>query len=237
MAEGESESETRKDFNREMNSYISSRKKKKISWRSIFGSRPRPQVELHPEVTAYGEQKKEVKDEKVQEAKEEPALEEEYKKELSRSEKGVLSRILSLFKSEEEYAEQKFDEGGKVVKTEIKEEDQKEFKEYEAEEMLGEKPLEEQRGLLSGLARFLGLQPAVPDYDEEVVGGAPPGESQIVEASKEEKGKEVKDDMKNIAKISTDILKKLDPKKLEEFKKTPDFIKFKEILKKHSMIK
>ena len=114
--------------------------------------------------------------------------------------------------------------------------------EFEAEEMLGDKPSESRGGFFSGLAGFLGLRARAPDYEDEVIGGSPEGMSEVGGSQmpgqpKENQSIGVKDDMKNIAKISADILKRMDPQKLEEFKKTPDFGKFKEILKKHNMIR
>jgi len=246
---GESDYQKMRDFNRDLDSYISSRKKRRISFRGIFRSSSGPsKVELPPDVKAYGNQEKKAPLEKqpVEAAKEDPALEAEYHKELSHAERGVISRVFSMFKSRPEHAEQSFDEQGNVTvggqEVQTCQQVEKEFKDFESEEMLGEKPLEEQRGVLCGIARFLGLKPkAAPDYEDEIVGGSPEGQgSAMAEQTlqpKEDRREEVKSDMKDIAKISADILKKLDQKKLEEFKKTPDFIKFKEILRKHNMIR
>ena len=252
---GESDYQKTRDFNRDLDSYISSRKKRRISFRGIFRSSSGPsRVELPPDVKAYGDQAKKAPVEKqpVETAKEDTALEAEYHKELSQAERGVISRVFSMFKSRPEHVEQSFDEQGNVTvggqEVQTQQQVEKEFKDFESEEMLGEKPLEEQRGVICGIARFLGLRPkSAPDYEDEIVGGSPEGQGSVMTEQpgytgqpaqkKEEKKEEVKSDMKDIAKISADILKKLDQKKLEEFKKTPDFIKFKEILRKHNMIK
>jgi hypothetical protein len=242
MAEGEYEE--RRNFNRDLDSYLSTRKKKRISLKSIFGRSRHVPAELPPEVRSYGgpkEEKKEAKKEEVpKEGVDDAVLEEEYKKELTCAERGVLSRVFGFLRSKPGEVEQQVDNQGNVVggtPQETEQRVQKEFKDFEAEERLGEKPLEENRGLFAGLARFLGLRANAPDYEEEVIGGVPESSQMAEQPPKEDKREEVKSDMKNIAKISADILKKLDPKKLEEFKKTPDFDKFKEILKKHNMIR
>jgi hypothetical protein len=247
MAEGESDIAKWKDFNKDLGSYISSRKKRRVSFSSIFGSRRRQPAELPPDVKSYGDPDKKKKEEAsktaVTETVEDSGLEAEYTHELTHAERGVLSRVFGMFRSKPghaEPAEQKVDEHGNLVAggAETPAEIKTEFRDYEAEQMLGEKPLEERRGLFTGLATFLGLKAkSAPDYEEEIVGGAPE-DSQISQTTEAPKtGTEVKSDMKDIAKISADILKKLDPKKLEEFKKTQDFEKFKEILKRHNMIR
>jgi hypothetical protein len=246
MAEGDSDYEQKRDFNRDLDSYISSRKKRSFSLKSIFGSKPKPKLDLHPDVQAYGNHK----EEPAKAVAEDSALEEEYKKESAKAERGILSRIFGSSKPKPESVEPQFDEHGNIThqpKEEVKEEEiKKEFKEYEADEMLGEKPAEEGKGVFSSISSFLGLKPKISDYsEEEVIGGQPQGSEPIERAGTVSKsnvassasGEQVKTDMREIAKISTDILRKLDPKTLEEFKKTAEFEKFKEILRKNKMIK
>jgi len=47
----------------------------------------------------------------------------------------------------------------------------------------------------------------------------------------------IRADLKDIAKIALDALKQLPPQELENFKKSEDFFRFKELLQKHQLIK
>jgi len=45
------------------------------------------------------------------------------------------------------------------------------------------------------------------------------------------------EDMKEVARIALTVLRKMPPELVKEFKSTPDYEKFKELLRKHNMIK
>ena len=97
------------------------------------------------------------------------------------------------------------------------EEIEEEIEEVEREE----DELEEQRETL--IERFLNkLRRKKPSYDEYL---------------EEEIEKELPEDIKEIIRILHSWIQKLPPKKLQEFKASPDFQVYKEVLEKHNLIR
>lgn len=91
------------------------------------------------------------------------------------------------------------------------------FKEGEPEPMS-----EEKRGFFKQLMAFFVKQEQILEEVQE----APP-----------EKVEEAKEDLRELAKLFLKTLERLPDDELKEFKETPEFIKFKDILRKHKVIK
>lgn len=229
MAKKGAETDRRKELEKDISSYISTRRKigggflKSIS--GIFKSSNDVTVKLHPEVEAYGKEKEErrKKEEKEEKAEEVEELEEEFEE---GAKPGFLARVRNFF-FEEEKAGSVEDIPPEEVEKVIEENRKKE--EEEAQEEEGNAEIEDEydegvreKGLIAG---FLGKLFGKAGANENVCA------DEIAEAV------ETIDDLKKVAEISTKVMKMLPPEKVKELKESGDFKDFKEILKRHNLIK
>lgn len=112
--------------------------------------------------------------------------------------------------------------------------------------------------IVQGLKREgnrIGINPALETYNVSVVDEKPASENKNIsqkkgffervfgsgrekdESEMNEQLNLMKSDMKQVARIILDIIKKLPPQELSAFKQSDEFFVLKEILKKHNLIK
>ncbi|MBI4151106.1 hypothetical protein HY492_03195 [Candidatus Woesearchaeota archaeon] len=91
-----------------------------------------------------------------------------------------------------------------------------------ASEVIDEQP---KKGWISGMVdKLFGAEDVPEDVSEEAV------QSQVSST-------DATADLKEVARISLAVMKRMDGDAIHEFKQTPDYDKFKEILRKHQLIK
>ncbi|MBI4451255.1 hypothetical protein HY642_04740 [Candidatus Woesearchaeota archaeon] len=92
------------------------------------------------------------------------------------------------------------------------------------EEQVSEEEYEQGKGFFAKMA-------------EKLFGEKPAAEPAQIEVQPEIDAGEILSDMKELSRISLSIIKQLPPEQVQELKQTQDFERFKEILRKHKIIK
>jgi len=216
------DTERRKELDKDISSYITGLRKKDkrvlIDFLKKLKRKKRaPKAELHPEVETYGPVHEEPKKTREIEEKEDAELEQEFEETVKRrSFWSWLSSKLSSGKS--------YDDEDEFV-------EEPEKMEYKKEEIVEEAPaseLEEEyveeiqrQGWVSRLVGKIFVKSREEDELEDAA-------DEIAEDIQ---------DMKTIAEIATKVMKKLPSEEMKEFKKSDEFLIFKEILRKRELIK
>ncbi|MCB9358710.1 hypothetical protein H6503_02150 [Candidatus Woesearchaeota archaeon] len=248
-----------KDFNLSMDDYISTRRDKK----SLFFETKKRNDEMDDEVpsgvssdsvyiikkpktfwnklmekfsgTEEEDFQERSKEESVEVSKEsEQVFEQEYDEIKQEEKKGFLSWLSGIFSSkvnetyedidQQEMLEEKSTFDGADIQRDSEQMTLEQTQEPEAEK----------KGLWESILSFFGLGIDKEDdgeSDEENV------QESIEKINTSEELESMKKDFKEIAVISTAAFKKLPKEQFELFKKSSDFAKFKEILKKHEIIR
>ena len=230
------------DFNKELNSYLKTRvkpvKKVRVSkkgndYRFKSSDEEVPNMKEGEVLVIEGDKnivdkiislfkkknKKEVaKEPVVQEIdeatpEEKKEFEEEMKEIDTETNEGIIAKILGFFRIKVEKEEIDELETEEQFEEKIEEIEKKE-EEIEAEE---EEIKAEKKSLIS---RLMGMFNKKEDVDMSSY-----------------ENEELKNDLKEIAKIATDVMKKLDGEELRKFKQSEDFKKFMEILKNNKLVK
>ncbi len=213
------DNERRKEIDKDISSYLSVRRKKEktgiMGFAKSFSRKSRKEeARMHPEVETYGGEAP--KKSKGQQEQEEKSMETDFEE---GSKKKTLWGWLKG-KAASSNEEQADDSEKEVV---IEEATGKQHaptpEDYEIEDDYEDESSKE--GLFS---RIFGKVFAKTGAEEEL------------EDANDEISEDIQD-IKEIAEISTKVMKMLDPEKLKEFKHSPDFEKFKEILKKRQLIR
>ena len=146
-----------------------------------------------------------------------------YEQELEKTKDGFWARLLSIFVpenkvTEEEALEEQSAQEKEQFKKELREMEKEEEKLDKAEMRIKEKKLGLIFNLLSKF-RFAGKS-----AEEEIV-------------KEEAREFDLYQDLKEVAKITTSLMKKIPPEEVGAMKRSPEFVRFKEILKKHGLIR
>lgn len=218
-------SERRRELDKEMSSYISSRRKSsrkpiKDLLKRFKKKNKSSDVELHPEVSAYGNDSEEIPKKSKQELEEEETeLEKDFEE--GSSKKSLFEWLREFFVFEKEPDESLEEAGERHEKEEYEEEKEKEPEtEEEKLEDEYEEELEKEGWIDKIISKIF-----VKTKEEETVEDA------------EDIISEDQQDMKAIAEIATKVMKKLPPEELKALKQSEDFETFKEILKKRELIR
>jgi hypothetical protein len=230
MASKEIVTDRRKELDKDISSYIATRRKGGAGFLKsvigIFKSENDVNVMLHPEMEKYGDEKEKLK-KKEEEEKDSEVQVDELEEEFEEGAKpGVLERIKLFFFEDEieikpeenispEDVQKVIDENSEKEEAEAQEEEDSELEE-EYDEGAREKGI---------IGRFIDrLFVSTKESDEEQA-------EDVMETV------DKFDDLKKVAEISTKVMKMLPKDKLNELKSSDDFKNFKEILKKHDLIK
>ncbi|MBN2111574.1 hypothetical protein JW707_00590 [Candidatus Woesearchaeota archaeon] len=212
----------RKNLDKEISSYISGiRRKERTPIKSILHKLKRKKkksVELHPEVSTYGnEGKAEEKKSKEETEKEEEEIEQEFEE--GASQKTFMEWLKGMFTFEKKPDESLEEAGERMEEEEKAEEASEESPEDEIEdEYLEEVKKESWIGsLFSRIFMKSREEEELEDVQDEIA--------------------EDFQDLKVVAEIATKVMKQLPPEKMKSLKESEDFKMFKEILKRRELIK
>ncbi|MFO7710754.1 MAG: hypothetical protein R6V53_03255 [Candidatus Woesearchaeota archaeon] len=143
--------------------------------------------------------------------------EEELEEEIEAS-PTLKERLKSFFSRKEENIEDKrsYDDEGYLI-TELEELEKKEEELINQEKMLKSR----RRGLIRSIIQMFKEQPEV--------------QQEVTETS--EDTSELEEDLKEVSRFAADVIKRLPRRKIEDLKKSDEFKRFKEILRKRQLIK
>lgn len=151
------------------------------------------------------------------------------------SNKGFIEWLKSIFATKVNDTYEEIDEIPQEEVDKVIEENKIEYS-NETEENNNIEYQSENKSFLGKLLSIFGIsiEKAEEDYEEDM---KHPIEDKIEKTNKTTELKEIKEDMKNIAVIATAAFKKLPKEQFKLFKESNDFAQFKEILKKHGVIR
>ncbi len=190
--------------------------------KEMFKKKKKPEEEYVPE-----EEVKKVMEQKEHDEENEKEFEEESDEIEKETRHSLWYRITSVFRrdSPEEDEEKDFIDEEKFEKN-MAEIESEEKKLDELEEEIDEEEKELDKKKTNLIWRFIAkMRSNKTEEDEDNM------------AEKEKELFYLKEDIKEIAKISTAVMKRLDEKEMKKFKESEDFGKFKDLLNKNKLIK
>ncbi|MFP4424267.1 MAG: hypothetical protein ACLFP2_03455 [Candidatus Woesearchaeota archaeon] len=233
---------SQKEFNEFLGNYLSSKRrpKKRLNVKKIFKKEKKEDI---PELTngvqivetekpllrrLFKKKPKEKKEyegdipkeevEKELAAAEFDSEEEELEEEIEAS-PTLKERLKNFFTRKQEPMEdtRRYDDEGYLI-TELEELEQKEEELINQEKMLKSR----RRGLIRSIIQMFKEKPEM--------------QQEVTEDTSEETS-ELEEDLKEVSRFATDVIKRLPRRKIEDLKKSDEFKRFKEILRKRQLIK